>query len=85
RRGARDGATARRRHGAERRDALPAEQRPETDLPENQPMPGSREDEAQPSPGDTQDQAVRRIYPSDPTGQDPDPLVHDPRPDESGV
>lgn len=63
----------------------PAQQRPETDLPENQPMPGSREDAAQPSPGDTQDQAVRRIYPSDPTGQDPDPLVHDPRPDEPGA
>ncbi|QGQ19305.1 hypothetical protein GC089_08760 [Cellulomonas sp. JZ18] len=60
----------------------PAQQRPETQDPENQPLPGSTESEQQPSPGDTQDQPVRRIYPSDPTGQDPDPTAHDPLPDD---
>lgn len=53
--------------------APPASQRPETQDPENQPLPGATGPDTQPSPGDTQDTGTRRLYPSDPTGDDPTP------------
>ena len=49
----------------------PASQRPETDDPENQPVPGAHGPTGDPEPGDTQDTGTRRVYPSDPTGDDP--------------
>lgn len=49
----------------------PASQRPETDLPENQPLPHAHGPEGDPVPGDTQDTATQKVYPSDPTGDLP--------------
>ena len=51
----------------------PASQRPETQDPENQPLPGATGPDTQPPPGDNQDTGTRRLYPSDPTGEDPTP------------
>lgn len=51
----------------------PASQRPETQDPENQPLPGATGPDTQPPPGDNQDTGTRRLYPSDPTGQGPTP------------
>lgn len=51
----------------------PASQRPETQDPENQPLPGATGPDTQPPEGDTQDTGARRLYPSDPTGDDPTP------------
>lgn len=51
----------------------PASQRPETQDPENQPLPGAQGTEGDPTPGDNQDTGARRVYPSDPTGDDPTP------------
>ncbi|MBD7920146.1 hypothetical protein H9657_17880 [Cellulomonas sp. Sa3CUA2] len=51
----------------------PASQRPETQDPENQPLPGATGPDTQPPPGDNQDTGTRRLYPSDPTGDDPRP------------
>ena len=50
-----------------------ASQRPETDDPENQPLPGAHGPTGDAEPGDTQDTGTRRVYPSDPTGDDPTP------------
>ncbi|MBF0688406.1 MAG: hypothetical protein IR158_11670 [Cellulomonas sp.] len=51
----------------------PASQRPETQDAENQPLPGATGPDTQPPPGDNQDTGTRRLYPSDPTGDDPTP------------